>query len=126
MKNFLLLLALCLPFKVHADDNIERCMDASYSRILTATHEIVGDTIKIKLKAKNPEDIVIETRKNKNSLEVKLYGTYIARERVLLGKLIELKDMGGWTRLTIKTGKNLTHYKTKGKFIYLSVKSYAP
>ena len=125
MKQVLLLLALCLPFnKAHADDDtIENCIDASYSRILIASHEIAVDTIKIKLQVKDPEDIVIETRKNKNSFEVRLYGTYIARERVLIGKLIELKDMGGWTRLTIKTGKNLILYKTKGKFIYLSVKS---
>ena len=124
MRKALLIFFLCLPLESYGDDDtIENCMDANYSRILTATHEIAGDTIKIKLEAKNPEDIVIETRKNKNSLEVRLYGTYIARERVLIGKLIELKDMGGWTRLTIKTGKNLILYKTKGKFIYLSVKS---
>ena len=124
MRKALLIFFLCLPLKSYGDDDtIESCMDANYSRILTATHEIAGDIIKIKLEAKKPEDIVIETQKNKNSLEVRLYGTYIARERVLIGKLIELKDMEGWTLLTIKTGKNLILYKTKGKFIYLSVKS---
>lgn len=123
MKKVLLLLALFLPFNVHADDDtIETCMDANYSRILTASHKIENNTLEIMLNVDNPSNVTLETRTLKNAIEVRLFGTYMARERVLVGKYVILKDMGGWTQLIIKTGKKLISNKTKGNFIQLSFK----
>ena len=107
MKKSLLLLALCLPFNVYADDDtIETCMDANYSRILIASHKIKKNTLEIMLNVDNPSNVTLETRTLKNALEVRLFGTYMAREQVIVGKYAVLKDMGGWTQLIIKTGKN--------------------
>ena len=114
MKKVLLLLALFLPFNVHADDDtIETCMDANYSRILTASHKIENSTLEIMLNVDNPSNVSVEVKKLKSSLEVRLYGTYMARERVLIGKYIELKDMSGWTRIRVKSGKSSSQIKQK-------------
>lgn len=123
MKKVLLLLALCLPFNVHADDDtIETCMDANYSRILTASHKIENNKLEIMLNVDNPSNVSLEAHTLKNAIEIRLFGAYIARERVLVGEYVVLKDMGGWTQLIIKTGKKLVSNKTKGNFIQLSIK----
>jgi len=123
MKKVLLILLLCLPFKVYGDDDtLETCMDANYSRILTASHKIQNNVLELQLNVDNPSNVSTEVKKLKSSLEVRLYGTYMARERVLVGKYVELKDMGGWTRIRVRTGKKLISNKTKGNFIQLSFK----
>ena len=44
------------------------------------------------------------------------------QEKSLIGKYIELKDMSGWTRIRVKSGKKLISNKTKENFIQLSFK----
>tara|TARA_Y100000591_G_C21737205_1_gene647273 strand:+ start:647 stop:1021 length:375 start_codon:yes stop_codon:yes gene_type:complete len=123
MKKVLLILLLCLPFKVYGDDDtLETCMDANYSRILTASHKIQDNVLELELNVDNPSNVSTEVKKLKSSLEVRLYGAYMARERVLIGKYVELKDMGGWTRIRVRSGKDLISNKTKGNFIQLSIK----
>lgn len=123
MKKVLLILLLCLPFKVYGDDDtLETCMDANYSRILTASQKIQDNVLELQLNVDNPSNVSTEVKKLKSSLEVRLYGAYMARERVLIGKYVELQDMGGWTRIRVKTGKKLISNKAKGNFIKLSIK----
>jgi len=116
-----ILLMLMFPLNIsHANPN-EGCMDANYSRIYTVEHLKSASKIEIKLKTARPEEVFVKDKLFGNDLELELHNTYISRERIFIGRYLELRDMGGWTHLRVKGGRKLLSKRVKGNYLILVV-----
>ena len=117
----LLLLMLMLPINFSYANPNEGCMDANYSRIYTVEYLESSSKLEIKIKTVRPEEVFVKDKLFGGVLELELLNSYIARERILIGKYLELRDMGGWTHLSVKGGKKLLSKRMVGSYLILEV-----
>ena len=116
----LLLMTLFFTSKVFANP-YEPCMDANYSRILTVEYKETSATLTIKIKTVRPKEVFVKEHSFEDRLEIELLNSYISRERVFIGRYLELRDMGGWTRLKVKQGIKIITRKVRGGYLILKV-----
>ena len=110
-----------LPLNIsHANPN-EGCMDANYSRVYTVEYSNTESKIEIKVKTARPEEVFVKDKLFGNDLELELHNSYISRERIFIGRYLELRDMGGWTHLRVKGGKRLLSKRVEGSYLILVV-----
>ncbi len=117
----ILLLMLMLSISICYANPDEGCMDANYSRIYTVEYLESPSKIEIKIKTVRPEEVFVKDKTFGKDLKIELLNSYIARERVFIGKYLELRDMGGWTHLTVKGGKKIYSKRVEGSYLILVV-----
>ena len=120
VRLLLLLLLTTTSFEASANPN-EGCMDANFSKIYTVEHTKSASKITIKVKTARPEEVFVKDKLFGNYLELELLNSYIARERIFIGRYLELRDMGGWTHLTVKGGRKLLSKRVEGNYLILIV-----
>lgn len=112
---------ILLPINSSYANPDEGCMDANYSRIYTVEHLKSSSKIEIKIKTARPEEVFVKDKLFGGVLELELLNSYIARERIFIGRYLELRDMGGWTHLAVKGGKKLLSKRVEGSYLILVV-----
>ena len=119
-KNVILLSLLLTPLITHANPD-EGCMDANYSRVYTVEYSNTESKIEIKVKTARPEEVFVKDKLFGNDLELELHNSYISRERIFIGRYLELRDMGGWTHLRVKGGRRLLSKRVEDNYLILVV-----
>lgn len=110
-KNVILLSLLLTPLVSHAQIG---CIDADYSKVESARVERTKDILTIRVIILPPTEVDVEALHEGNTLQVRIYGTYIMQDHIQLSPAVSLLEYTGFTQLNVVGGKRVHQVKFEG------------
>tara|TARA_A100001388_G_C28762296_1_gene498527 strand:+ start:1232 stop:1609 length:378 start_codon:yes stop_codon:yes gene_type:complete len=110
-KNVILLSLLLTPLITHAQIG---CIDADYSKVESARVERTKDTLIIRVVILPPTEIDVEALHEGNTLQIRIYGTYIMQDHIQINPIVSLLEYTGFTQINVVGGKRVHHVKAEG------------
>lgn len=118
-KSLILASLLFLPLKSFAQIG---CIDENYSKIEKTTVKRSKSTLTVRLKISGVDTIDTTYKRVRDTLQVRIYGSYITQDYIQLTPEVSLLEYSGFTQLNVVGGLSVLYHKVEGNTLVLSIK----
>lgn len=118
-KSLILASLLFLPLKSFSQIG---CIDEDYSKIEKTTVKRSKSTLTVRLRISGIDTIDTSYKLVRDTLQVRIYGSYITQDYIQLTPEVSLLEYSGFTQLNVVGGLRVLFYKVEGNTLVLSIK----